>query len=103
MVERLSGAEREAALSALAGWSVVPDRDAIQRGFKFKTFAEAWGFMSQVALAAEKLNHHPEWFNVYNTVEVTLSTHDCGGLSQRDLDLARRIDRIAEHSGAEIA
>lgn len=89
--------EDRAALPALGetGWAAVPDRDAIRKVWKFRSFIEAWGFMSRVALVAEKLNHHPEWRNVYNVVDVTLTTHDCDGLSDLDLDLARRIDKLA--------
>ena len=97
MTDRLDTATRETALPALgaSGWGGVPERDAIRKIWKFRSFSEAWGFMSRVALAAEKLNHHPEWTNVYNVVDVTLTTHSCGGLSQLDLDLARRLDKIA--------
>jgi 4a-hydroxytetrahydrobiopterin dehydratase len=95
MVEKLAGEAREQALAELSGWSEAEGRDAIQKSFKFKTFSEAWGFMSRVALAAEAMNHHPEWFNVYNRVDIVLSTHDCGGLSERDVKLAKRIDRYA--------
>jgi 4a-hydroxytetrahydrobiopterin dehydratase len=95
MVEKLNGEARQQALAELSGWSEIEGRDAIQRSFKFKTFNEAWGFMSRVALAAETLNHHPEWFNVYNRVDIVLSTHDCGGLSELDVKLAKRIDRYA--------
>lgn len=95
MVEKLAGAARSEALKGLAGWTEVAGRDAIKKSFQFRTFAEAWGFMSKVALAAEKMDHHPEWFNVYNKVEITLSTHDAGGLSRRDIDLAKVIDRLA--------
>jgi 4a-hydroxytetrahydrobiopterin dehydratase len=95
MVERLTEAERREALGRLAGWSPVEGRDAIAKSFKFKTFREAWGFMSQVALLAEKADHHPEWFNVYNRVDVTLSTHECNGLSRRDVNLAHAIDKVA--------
>jgi 4a-hydroxytetrahydrobiopterin dehydratase len=97
MANLLTQAERTAALPALgdAGWGAVPDRDAIRKVWKFKSFIEAWGFMSRTALIAEKLNHHPEWSNVYNMVDVTLTTHDCQGLSQLDLDLATRMDRLA--------
>ena len=77
------------------GWRAVPDRDAIRKIWKFKSFSEAWGFMSRAALAAEKLNHHPEWSNVYNVVDVTLTTHDAGGLSDVDITLAGRLDRLA--------
>jgi len=97
MAALLTVAERAECLLALdeTGWRAVPDRDAIRKIWKFRSFSEAWGFMSRAALVAEKLNHHPEWTNVYNTVDVTLTTHDCGGLSALDLTLARRMDKIA--------
>lgn len=95
MTRRLTGQEREQALRHLAGWQEVEGRDAIHKSFTFKTFNQAWGFMSRVALKAEKMNHHPEWFNVYNRVDVTLSTHEVDGLSERDLELARFIDKAA--------
>jgi 4a-hydroxytetrahydrobiopterin dehydratase len=89
MAEKLDGAARRAALADLAEWTALEDRDAISRTFKFKTFNEAFGFMARAALKAERMNHHPEWFNVYNRVEVTLTTHDCGGLSELDVTLAK--------------
>ena len=97
MANLLTQAERTASLPALGdtGWGAVPDRDAIRKVWKFKSFIEAWGFMSRAALIAEKLNHHPEWSNVDNVVDVTLTTHDCHGLSGLDLDLATRLDRLA--------
>lgn len=97
MPDLLTDAARSAELPALGatGWGAVPGRDAIRKIVKFRTFSEAWAFMSRVALAAEKLNHHPEWANTYNVVDVTLSTHDCHGLSTLDIDLARRIDAFA--------
>lgn len=95
MVEKLSGDARTEALAGLQGWQEVAGRDAIHKTFQFKTFNAAWGFMSRVALLAEKQDHHPEWFNVYNRVEITLATHDCGGLSERDIKLATAIDRVA--------
>jgi 4a-hydroxytetrahydrobiopterin dehydratase len=95
MVEKLIGAARSDALRTLNGWAEAVGRDAIKKSFQFRTFAEAWGFMSKVALAAEKMDHHPEWFNVYSKVEITLSTHDVGGLSRRDIDLAKVIDKLA--------
>ena len=95
MVERLSGAARAEALAGLSGWSDVEGRDAITRTFTFKDFNEAFGFMTRVALAAEKADHHPEWRNVYRTVEVVLATHDAGGITARDIDLARTMERIA--------
>ncbi len=93
MAEKLTGAAREAALAKLAaeGWELTGDRDAIRRTFKFKSFAEAWGWMSRMALVAEKMDHHPEWTNVYNRVEVTLTTHDVHGLSQLDVELAEKM------------
>lgn len=85
----------EAALKALSGWTAVEDRDAIAKTFQFKDFNAAFGFMSRAALKAEKMDHHPEWFNVYNRVEVTLSTHDAGGVTELDVTLARFLDQIA--------
>ena len=97
MATLLTQPERTAALPALGetGWGAIPDRDAIRKVWKFKSFIEAWGFMSRAALIAEKLNHHPEWSNVYNVVDVTLTTHDCHGLSALDLDLAAKLDKLA--------
>ena len=95
MAERLSEAARRALPAELPDWAPLEGRDALRKSFKFKSFSEAWGFMTRVALAAEKLNHHPEWSNVYNRVEITLTTHDCGGLSDLDVTLARRIDKLA--------
>ncbi len=97
MTPLLPEADRKTLLPPLAetGWAAVPGRDAIRKVLKFKNFSEAWGFMARAALMAEKLNHHPEWTNVYNVVDVTLTTHDCHGLSQLDVDLARALDRFA--------
>ena len=95
MVERLAGAARKEALKELHGWAEVEDRDAIRKVYHFGTFMEAWGFMSQVALLAEKMDHHPEIFNVYNRVEIILSTHDVNGLSEKDVAEAQAIDEIA--------
>jgi len=92
---KLTDAERQDALEKLSGWSLVDGRDAITKTFTFSNFNAAWGFMSQSALVAEKLDHHPEWFNVYNRVEVTLSTHDAGGLTERDVALATAMNTIA--------
>ena len=97
MVERLTGAARQAALHGLHGWSEVDDRDAIRKSYHFSNFSEAWGFLSRIALAADKMDHHPEIFNVYNRVEIILSTHDAGGLSERDIHLAQIIDELAHH------
>jgi 4a-hydroxytetrahydrobiopterin dehydratase len=95
MVEKLEGEARARALAGLPLWRPVPGRDAIARDLAFKDFNAAFGFMGRVALAAEKMDHHPEWSNVYNTVSIVLSTHDCGGLSARDVALARFIDGVA--------
>lgn len=95
MVERLTGAARDAALATLREWTVTDGRDAIEKSFRFPDFNAAWGFMTRVALQAEKLDHHPEWSNVYGSVEITLTTHECGGLSERDIRLAAFIDRAA--------
>ncbi len=96
MAEKLSGAARDAALAGLDGWDEVEGRDAIKKQFQFKNFNAAFGWMSRVALAAEKMDHHPEWFNVYRTVDVTLATHDAGGVTQKDIDLAARMDAFAQ-------
>ena len=93
--EKLSDAERSAALAELDGWELVDGRDAIFKSFSFKNFNEAFGWMSRVAMAAEKMDHHPEWFNVYKTVEVTLATHSVGGLSSLDVRLAKMMDKMA--------
>lgn len=95
MIETLDAAVRQAALARLDGWGAVEGRDAITKTFTFKSFSAAWGFMSRIALAAEKMDHHPEWCNVYGRVEITLTTHACGGVSQRDIDLARLIETCA--------
>lgn len=95
MVERLSAEARKTALAKLNEWSEVPGRDAITRTFTFRDFNEAFGFMTRVALVAEKSDHHPEWRNVYKTVEVVLSTHDAGGVTSRDIALAEAMNRIA--------
>jgi 4a-hydroxytetrahydrobiopterin dehydratase len=95
MVEKLVGAARHAALQTLHGWSEVEDRDAIRKSYHFSDFSEAWGFLSRVALIAEKMDHHPEIFNVYNRVEIVLATHDVEGLSERDIKEAQAIDEIA--------
>lgn len=96
MVQKLDLAARAKALAELEGWKDVAGRDAIQRTFTFSDFNAAFGFMSRVALMAEKTDHHPEWFNVYNRVEVTLATHDCGGVSERDVTLARFMNANAK-------
>ena len=93
--QKLTTEAREAALAKLNGWSETSGRDAISRKFTFKDFNEAFGFMTRAALVAEKMDHHPEWFNVYKTVEVTLSTHDAGGVTALDIELAAAMDKIA--------
>jgi 4a-hydroxytetrahydrobiopterin dehydratase len=95
MVEKLTGAARQTALHELHGWSEVEDRDAIRKSFHFSNFSEAWGFLSRIALRAEKMDHHPEIFNVYNRVEIILATHDVNGVSEKDVALARAIDELA--------
>lgn len=91
---RLSEAERNAALAGLPGWTMVHGREAIRREFRFGDFNAAFGFMSRVALMAEKLDHHPEWSNTYNRVEVVLSTHDAAGLTEKDVRLATFMDSL---------
>jgi len=98
MPAKLTVEARKAALAKLPGWSEVTGRDAIARKFVFKDFNAAFGFMTRAALVAEKMDHHPEWFNVYKTVEVTLATHDAGGVTERDIELATAMDRLAESS-----
>jgi 4a-hydroxytetrahydrobiopterin dehydratase len=95
MAQKLTGEARNTALAKLGGWSEVENRDAITRTFVFRDFSEAFGFMTRAALVAEKLDHHPEWFNVYRTVAVTLSTHDAGGLTERDIKLAEAMNALA--------
>lgn len=95
MAEKLSEDDRADALASLDGWENVDDRDAIKKTFEFKNFNQAFGFMSRVALMAEKLDHHPEWFNVYKTVDVTLSTHNAGGVTDLDIKLATFMDKAA--------
>jgi 4a-hydroxytetrahydrobiopterin dehydratase len=101
MIQKLTEAERRAALADLPHWTPAEGRDAITRRFKFKDFNAAWGFMNRVALLAELQDHHPEWFNVYNRVDILLTTHDCDGLSARDVKLAQAIDRVAAESAAK--
>ncbi len=92
---KLEGQARAEALASLAGWRETPGRDAIRKVFQFRDFVEAFGFMSRVALLAERMDHHPEWSNVYRTVDVTLTTHDAGGLTDKDVALARAMDGFA--------
>jgi 4a-hydroxytetrahydrobiopterin dehydratase len=95
MAQKLTGQARSDALRKLNGWSEVAGRDAISRKFVFKDFNQAFGFMTRAALIAEKMDHHPEWFNVYKNVEVTLATHDAGGVTDLDIKLATEMDRLA--------
>lgn len=95
MSGKLSGDARKTAIARLKGWSEVRDRDAISKKFVFADFNAAFGFMTRAALIAEKMDHHPEWFNVYKTVEVTLSTHDAGGVTDKDITLATAMDKLA--------
>ncbi len=97
MASKLTKTQRDEALAVLGetGWQPVEGRDAINKSYKFKSFVEAFGWMTKAAFWAEKLNHHPEWFNVYNRVDVTLTTHDCDGLSLLDVELATRLDKLA--------
>ena len=92
---KLEGAARKSALAGISEWHEVEGRDAITKKFVFKDFNQAFGFMTRVALTAEKMDHHPEWFNVYRTVEVTLSTHDAGGVTEKDIALAKAMDSFA--------
>ena len=94
-ISRLDDTAREALGTTLPHWKLVEGRDAIERRFAFDDFVTAWGFMTRVALLAEKHDHHPEWSNVYNRVHIVLSTHDAGGLSARDVTLAKAIDQVA--------
>ncbi|MBK8174193.1 MAG: 4a-hydroxytetrahydrobiopterin dehydratase [Rhodospirillales bacterium] len=100
MSERLTSEARREALAGLSGWSDVAGRDAIHKSFQFTDFNDAFGFMCRVALMAEKMDHHPEWFNIYNRVDITLATHDAGGVTARDVRLAHFIDAAVEHRRA---
>ena len=99
MIEALNEEERADALDALPDWDYDEARDAITRTLQFGEFAEAFGFMARVALVAEKRDHHPEWTNVWNRVDILLTTHDAGGLSERDIELAQAIDAMLEDDG----
>jgi 4a-hydroxytetrahydrobiopterin dehydratase len=100
MTRTLDPDQRQAARAELPNWQTVDGRDALSRTFEFADFSAAFGFMSRVALAAEKLDHHPEWSNVWNRVEITLSSHDAGGLTERDIKLAKIIDKLAGEAGS---
>ena len=97
----LKDGERRQAIQALDGWAELDGRDAIHRTLKFRNFTDAWGFMTRVALTAERMDHHPEWSNVWNRVEILLSTHDSGGVTEKDIELAKRIDDYAKQVGLE--
>jgi len=94
-MKKLDKDARAAALEALSGWRDVPGRDVIARKFEFRDFNEAFGFMSRVAMLAEKMDHHPEWMNVYKTVDVRLTTHDAGGITEKDVQMAKAMDTYA--------
>ena len=95
MSEKLDDAARAEALAGLTGWRALTERDALARDYVFADFSAAFGFMARVALIADKMNHHPEWSNLYNRVAVVLTTHDAGGVTARDIELAREMERIA--------
>lgn len=94
MVDKLDDNTVDNILAELSGWTLNETRSSITKSFKFKDFNEAWAFMSRVALIAEKMDHHPEWSNVYNKVSITLTTHDAGGLSERDVKMAKTLDKL---------
>jgi 4a-hydroxytetrahydrobiopterin dehydratase len=98
MAQKLSGEARAAALAKLIGWSEVPGRDAITKQFRFDDFHHAFGFMATAAIVADKMNHHPEWTNIYNKVDITLSTHDAGGVTELDITLAEAMDKLVTTS-----
>jgi 4a-hydroxytetrahydrobiopterin dehydratase len=96
MVEKLTPKEIQSRLEDINNWTLNERDTHIHKSFQFKNFIQAWGFMTKVALLAEKMNHHPEWSNVYNKVDISLSTHDCAGLSEKDFSLAQKIDELLE-------
>eukprot|EP00435_Cladocopium_sp_Y103_P078091 s1_g1830.t1 len=96
---KLTGTARQKALAGLKGWKKVRGKEAIEKSYVFKDFAEAFGWMSRIAIVAEKMDHHPEWFNVYKTVNVVLNTHDAGGITELDIKLAKIMDRYAGKAG----
>ena len=102
MAAKLTGAKRKAALKSLKGWKLQEGRDAIEKTYTFDNFVTAFGFMSSTALVAQQMDHHPEWFNVYNRVDVVLSTHDAGGLTQLDIELAHGISDAARREGVQL-
>ncbi|NQU69562.1 MAG: 4a-hydroxytetrahydrobiopterin dehydratase [Rhodospirillales bacterium] len=94
MMKKITAVERRREMAKLTGWKKVRGRDAISKSYRFRNFNEAFGFMTRVALAAERMDHHPEWFNVYNRVDVTLTTHDAGGVTERDIALAKFMESL---------
>ncbi len=94
MVKKFTAVERRREMAELKGWEKVRGRDAISKSYRFRNFNEAFGFMTRVALMAERMDHHPEWFNVYNRVDVTLTTHDANGVTERDIALAKFMDSV---------
>ncbi|MAE52068.1 MAG: 4a-hydroxytetrahydrobiopterin dehydratase [Micavibrio sp.] len=96
MVKQLPADTVDNALKSLTGWNLSADTKSIHKDLKFQDFNQAWGFMNRVALLAEKMDHHPEWFNVYNRVEIKLTTHDAGGISDRDITMAKAIDQMTQ-------
>ena len=102
MVKKLTGAARVKALASLKGWKKPRGRDALVKDYKFEDFNEAFGFMTRVAIKAEQTDHHPEWSNIYNNVSIILTTHDAGGVSERDIVLAKLIDRIAGRKSVSV-
>jgi 4a-hydroxytetrahydrobiopterin dehydratase len=101
MAKKLEDHERSAAVASLDGWTLTQGRDAIAKRFVFRDFNAAFGWMARVAMIAETMDHHPEWSNIYRTVEVTLSTHDAGGLTRLDIKLAQAMDRLAREAGLD--
>ena len=96
MREKFTAEGLTEALKELPGWELVEGRDAIRREFRFKSFSQAFGFMTRCALKAEKMDHHPEWFNVYNRVEITLTTHDANGVTALDIELAKTMNKLSD-------
>lgn len=94
MISPLSDSELQNLLPTLDGWTAKQGQNAIHKSFKFKNFSEAWAFMTRIALLAEQMNHHPEWLNIYNRVDITLTTHDAGGVSRRDIEFAAKINKL---------
>ena len=96
MIDRLSDPQLEKTLASLDGWELCDTQSSIKKSFKFKDFNTAWAFMSRIALLAEKMDHHPEWSNIYNRVDITLTTHDANGITERDIKMATRIEKYSK-------